>query len=325
MKKVMLFLTGVLLVLLPLLQAQEGRGKGRLIGTVADEEGKPLEGVTLTLRSLQYDFTLTTTSDQNGKWSFFGFGKSIFELTMVKEGYITIKAKMPLSGLGRNNEQNLVMRVGTSNPEGTPGDPTAVPEEHLNWIKQAEAFQQARDFAQAEPLYRQFLEAHPQLSQYQINLGNCLLELKKPEEAIAAFDKALAGLKAANPDLKGDATAAALMASIGTARDQLGQTEAAAEACRESARLVPPTDPALAYNLAEILMAGNDSAGALEYYLLAHKLNDKEPKYLEKMGYAYLNMGEIPKSIEAFEAFLRMAPKAPQAEEIRSMVQGLKQ
>lgn len=319
MKRIFFYSAIILLLLSPApLLAQEGRGKGRLVGEIKDDQGVPIAAASVTLRALKYEFELQAVSDEKGKWSLFGFAGGEYDLIIEKEGYTPLTWRQQLSGLTANPVQNLVLQKA---PEVVV-DPKAVPEEHLKWIKDAEALQKAGNYAEAADIYRQFLAAHPVHYRYQVNLGNCLLELKEYPSAIAAFESALAGLKIEKQgNLAGDQLAADLYSSIGTSWTALKDLPKAAESYKLSAQIAPPSDAALAYNLAEILMAGNDAAAAVEYYRLAIQINPKDPLYHEKLGYACLNLNDIPRALESFKQFVQMAPDHPRAPEIRNLIQ----
>lgn len=326
MKRQILHCIMLIIMLLPLtdLPAQDSRGKGRLTGDVKDEKGNPIASVEVTLKSLQYNLQLTTASNKKGQWVLFGFAMGQYDLMIQKDGFIPLTLRQPLSGLKANPVQHLVLKESSEEPIAN-ADPNAVPEEHLNWIKTAEAQHKAGQYAQAVETYRQFLAAHPIHYKYQVNVGNCLLELKDHQGAITAFEEALKGLKAEkNDNLTGDKLAADLYSSIGTSWTALGNLSKAAENYKLSAKIAPPTDSALAYNLAEILMAGNDAAGAIEYYNLAIRLDPKDPLYYEKLGYAHLNVGDIPKAIESLNEFIKLAPDNPRAAEIKKLIDALK-
>ena len=294
-----------------------------MTGDVKDEEGNPIVDVKITLNSLKYDFKMDTTSDDNGKWSFFGFAMGPFDIVAYKDGYIPMTLRTQLSGVQANPHQSIVMKKPSADDLG-PVDPKAVPPEHLKWIKDAEAQQNAGQYDQAIETYRKFLAAHPIHYKYQVNIGNCLLEKQDYQGAVDAFEEALKGLKAEKQNnLTGDKLAADLYSNIGTAWTKLGDLAKAAENYKLSAKILPPADAALAYNLAEILMAGNDAAGAIEYYNLAIQINPKDPVYYEKRGYAFLNSGDIPKALESFNEFIKIAPDHPRAAEVKEMIKAL--
>jgi len=62
---------------------------------------------------------------------------------------------------------------------------------------------------------------------------------------------------------------------------------------------------------------------AIKYYLLALQLNPKEEIYYLKLGYAYLNKGDIPPALEYLKKFLELSPDHPQAESVRKLINSL--
>lgn len=83
-------------------------------------------------------------------------------------------------------------------------------------------------------------------------------------------------------------------------------------------------DPALSYNLAEIMFNMGNVDEAIKYYELAIALSPKCGVYYLKLGYAHLNKGNISESIKCLEKFIEISPDDPQIEAIRNLINSLK-
>ncbi len=301
------------------LLAQEGRGAGRLWGTVKDQDGQPLKGVKLTLQSLSFNFSLETDSIADGTWAFFGFGRDLFKITAKKDGYAPIEYMQSLSGVNKNPQLDIVLtkEVKAKEPE--------VNKVSGEQIKKGNALYNEEKYAEALPYFKEFMKNNPKQYQIGINLGNCYMQLKQYESAINAFKKVIEGFKNENPNLKGNEKAATIYASIGEAYSTLNNLEEAAKYYKDSMALYPPKDAAVAYNVAEILFVGGMIDEAIEYYSLAAVLKPEMAIYYSKLGYAYLNKGEFKQAVENFEKFIKLAPDDPQTPTLKGLIEDLKQ
>ncbi|MDQ1350454.1 MAG: hypothetical protein QG657_756 [Acidobacteriota bacterium] len=301
------------------LLAQEGRGTGRLTGTVKDETGQPLKGVALTLKALDYNFQLSAESEADGTWGIFGFGMGRFEITAMKEGYIPFQDGKQLSGINKNPPIDIVLKkeVKVKEPE--------IDKVSGEQIKKGNELYKEGKYAEALPYFQEFMKNNPKQFQSGINLGNCYMQIKQYEEAINAFKKVIDGFKNENPNLKGNEKAATIYASIGEAYSGLNNLDEAAKYYKESMALYPPKDAAVAYNVAEILFVGGMTDEAIEYYTLAVSLKPEMAIYYSKLGYAYLNKGEFKQAVENFEKFIKLAPDDPQTPTLKGLIDDLKQ
>lgn len=298
------------------LLSQEGRGTGRVAGVVEDEAGSPIEGVKITLESLSYDLKLDTVSDEKGKWSIFGFASGAFRVTAEKEGYLRATSQVELSRW-RNPLQKIVMKKIAALEQPVVG------EEAKADFRQANDLYEQGKYKEALIIFQGFIEQNPELYKVWINVGNSQLALREFDKAIAAYRKVLDGLEAEGVEFKGNRTVAQLYAGIGEAymsKDNLAEAEKYFKLSIE----IDPADHALAYNVAEILFNINKVDEAIKYYQMAATIKPDWPKSYLKLGYAYLNKGDMQKAVEAFEKFLEKAPDDPQADTIRSIVQDLK-
>ncbi len=303
------------------LLSQEGRGGGRLIGSVKDEAGKPIANVKLVLKSISYKFKLETKSDSEGKWAFYGFGRDQFKITGSKEGFASFETVQSLSGINRNPILDIVMVKAIPQSIQDP----SVDKVSRTGLKKGNALYKEGKYQEALPYFKNFLAGNPDQYKMGINLGNCYLQLKLYENAVKTFEQVIAGFKKDTPNLKGNASVASLYANIGEAYSAMNNLEKAAANYKQSMEISPPTDAAVAYNVAEILFNGGITDEAIEYYTLAAKLKPEMAIYYSKLGYAYLNKGDLETAISNFEKFIKLAPDDPQTPALQDLIKSLKQ
>ncbi|MGB7294296.1 MAG: tetratricopeptide repeat protein [Candidatus Aminicenantales bacterium] len=299
------------------LSAQEGRGRGRLTGVVVDEADHPLEGVAVTLSYDQSSHVLTTASNMQGQWGFIGLGLGSVTLTLRKDGYEETVIKLNVSGLKPNPKPKVTLKKKT-------GDAASdLPESARDTLVQANALFDEKRFSAAAELYRLLLEEYPGLYQIRLNLANSLIELQDYEQAVAEYLKVLEGLTAAPPEKRDVKSIAQVYASIGEAHLSRDDFQEAEDYFKKSLE-INPSDPALPFNMAEILMHAGKAEEAIRYYEMAVLLQPDSPKVYLKLGYAWLNRGDNAKAVEAFKKVLEVAPADdPDAELARDILKAL--
>lgn len=322
MKKQMIWAAAVLFFIFTLSSthlAQEGRGNGRITGVVLDENNNPLQGVEILLESTTYNFKLETKSDKSGKWGFLGFSRGPFKFTFAKESYLTVNATLMLSGVNKNPDQRIIMKKGEPIPKGKIKASETVKAD----FKKANTLFAEKKYAEAAPYFEAIIEKNPKFYKMHINLANCMMELKEYTRAIEEYNKFLEGLKGENPDLKGNKKASEVYANIGSAYMSQDKFDEAVENYKKSIEITPPTDAAVAYNLAEIFFSANNVDEAIKYYKLAAKLRPDFAGYYKKLGYAYLNKGDISSAKTYFLKFIEMDPDDPETPTIKEMLNAL--
>jgi tetratricopeptide (TPR) repeat protein len=116
---------------------------------------------------------------------------------------------------------------------------------------------------------------------------------------------------------------AVLYAGIGDAYMRLEKWEEAESYFKKSLG-INKNDPALAYNIAEILFSAGKTEQAIMYYNLAVEINPKWSRSYKQLGYAYLNKGDIATAVKNFQKFLELDPKSSDASIIRDLIKSLK-
>ena len=90
--------------------SQAQLGKGRISGTVVDENGKPLEGALIVVQSLKSEAKLQSYSDKKGHFAVLGMGTGQWRVTASKEGYISSYLDMPIRQLRKNPALSFTLK-----------------------------------------------------------------------------------------------------------------------------------------------------------------------------------------------------------------------
>jgi Flp pilus assembly protein TadD len=212
-----------------------------------------------------------------------------------------------------------------------------------------DAARHAGDLANAVNLYRRAAQLAPRVSAPFVALGDTLFAMGKINEAILAYNSALARdpgnlqalrgqakafLKTGRPELVlaplGKALAAQpndpkLLLLLGVAQDQMGQHWEAQEIYRR-ARRIAPADPALANNLALSLALSGDYAAAIavlqpiatgpvgtaperQTLSLIYGLAG-DPAAAARLGRIDLDEAAVEHNLAYFETLRRLSPQA---------------
>jgi tetratricopeptide (TPR) repeat protein len=299
--KLMIFVSLLILTLSGQgLYSQEGRGSGRLKGSVVDEAGNPIEGAKIVLQYVQLSNRLTTTSNKQGQWGFIGLGKGVVTITVDKEGFIQALIQLPVSGIEKNPPQKIVMQKAKSGV-------SSISDSSKEMLLQGDTLFEQKKFAEALALFQEFVEKNPKLYQVRLNVANCYIELQEYDKAVAEYQKVLEELNVEPADKRDNKLMARLYAGIGDVYLKQNKLKEAEEYFVKSID-IDPADYALAYNVAEILMNANNTDGAIRYYEMAIHIKPDWPKSYLKLGYAWLNKGNNQKAIDAFNKLIEISP-----------------
>lgn len=299
------------------LDSQEGRGQGRLSGVVVDEEGNLLEGVKVTLRYEEFTNTMDTVSNAQGQFRFIGLGRGTITLILEKEGFVQLAVPMQISGLRSNPQPKITLKK----PAG--GEAPVLSDAARETLVQANTLYDQGQFKTAETLYRDLVDQNPALYQIRLNLANTLMELQDYERAEDEYRKVLEGLNAEPEDKRDGKSIAQVYASIGETYLSRNKLQEAEEHFIKSLE-INPSDPALPFNVAEILMQSGDADKAIRYYDMALGIKPDWPKAYLKLGYAWLNKGDNAKAVDCFKKVIAAAPADdPDAELARDILKAL--
>lgn len=262
-------------------------GEGRIHGTISDEEGNPLSGVTIQVTTPERPtFELEDSTDAKGAYAFTIRDASlIYTYRFSKSGYQTLEhvERIPLH---TNTKRDFTLKT-----ERAGGAATAV-------FNEGAVAAQARDYVTAEAKFKEAVAVDPALAPGWSALAAIYLEQGKAAEAAAMADKAveLAPDVARNQHLRYEAWRLA-----GNA-EKAAEAKAAFEKLDPKGMVIPLVNQGIeAFNQGDIPAATK----ALEQ---AIALDDTNIKGLFTLGLCYVNAGNSAKAKETFEKYLALAP-----------------
>ncbi len=290
--------------------AQGWAGRGRLQGTVKDENGEPIEGARITLiRAGEGPEPFFTNA--KGKWSFLGLTNGMWTVSIEFPGYVPSEGTVGANEFGRSATVNVTLRP--------------IPPEVL-------------------------AEAAAELSVELLEQGNQLLQEGKTTEARAEYENALAELDVENhpPVLMGiartyyqednleqaEATlrriveiepdnidALKLLSSMLVAQGRPDEAKVFMDQLPEGELL--DADAYLNVGI-DLYNDGNLDEALVEFERVVGNFPDLAAAYYYR-GLVLLNKGENDAAAADFEKLIELAPDTPRATEARDFLEYLQQ
>jgi hypothetical protein len=89
-------LLAAMMLVIPAMSSAQFRGLGRITGTVSEEGGSPVGGVSIRATLAGEEGVIEEKTDQNGAWAVAGMAKGEWHLTFQIAGYVPVGAKVVL-------------------------------------------------------------------------------------------------------------------------------------------------------------------------------------------------------------------------------------
>jgi tetratricopeptide (TPR) repeat protein len=289
-------------------------GKGRINGVVVDENGQPLEGVSIVVKSMESTTEFQSYSDKKGRFAVVGMGTGRWRITATKKGYNSSYIDTYVRQLVRNPPVNFKL---TKLAEFSP---RMADEEAFKLFDRGNLLLKEEKYDEAIAVFEEFLTKYPEIYHTHLNIGTCYLkkgELDKAEaELKLVMDKTLENLG----DYKKDPQAS-LRAFTGLGEIYIRKEDfETAQKYFAQALGISPEDEVAAYNVAEMLFSHQKVDEAIEYFELAIQIKKDWSKPYMKLGYAFLNKGDLDKSLEYFNKFILMDPENPEAPTVKNII-----
>ena len=302
-----------------LMMAQAGRGKGRVNGIVEDEYGKPIEGVKIKAEFLQGgqsgEILRDALTDKKGTWSIIAIGSGKWRFTAMKDNYVPNYVEYDVKELAVHPTLEIVMKVSQQGPK-----PVIEDEESLKLFDQANQLFTEKKYDEALTVFQQFLTKHPEAFMVSLGIGNCYKELGDLDKAIAEYQKVL---DKTQESVKDNSLRTKALSAMGDAYMKKQDFEKAQNYFKE-ALAITPDDEILAYNVGEIFFNAMKTEEAIAYYEMAAKIKPDWSLPVLKLGYAYLNVNNLPKTLENLNKYMTMDPEGATANGVPALIETVK-
>ena len=301
--------------------------RGRVGGTVTDQDGNPLAGVTITATNPEAnppEFVTNTEDDgryavlglASGQWTFradcdveCGTANGQPRGFTPSEGPATVsQARTPPINFTLNRILHpLEQALGAEAVAGIDLDAIEAAQDA------ADAALNAGDYATAISGYEEILAQLPQLTQLYINIGNAHAVQNNHDAAVAAFDLALEG-DPGNRDIEVARARTKMVAGTATPEElQLLEDQASSlNASREDL-----------YNQGEQAFARGATEEARDWYDKAISVDGNWEKPLFKRALVALNQGDIEAAKEYFQRVVDVAPNSEEGAQAQATLSAL--
>ena len=265
-------------------------------GTVKDEAGKPLEGVTFRLKDIGRGRETAIKSDKDGKFYRRGLQAVEYELVVEKEGYQAINDKIKLSA--GENSRRFDFKLVKAAPEGA-GD----------FAKGVEAYNKG-DNAAAAAAFEAAMAKAPDLPEIRVNLALAYFKLQRTADAVAQLEKA-ASLAPGNQ---------AVQFQLGGAYVEMQSLDKAMAAFEKGLEIKSDaTDPLVweaIVTLGAVYFAKGDAEKATAQYEKALAAKPGAPAPAMGLGKVYFSKNDVARALQLFEqvAAQKGTPEAAEAE-----------
>jgi tetratricopeptide (TPR) repeat protein len=292
-----------LLLSCSMIQAQV---QGKVRGIVTDNQGKPLEKVSVSIisvRSVSQRYEVKT--DRDGKFAQIGIQPGYYQVICKKDGFITRTMEVHVEIA---SDTFLEIKLESA-------DQIA-----MKSLSAADkAFMNATDlynnqkYEEAVAGFEEAIKLNSSNWAYHFNLGLAYKKLNKVAEARAAFSRAVE----LNPD------SFSANKEIGELLAREGDFNQAAEYYKNAVSL-SPSDPDVHYNLGVCLVNLGQSEEAMGHFQKTMELKADYAEAYFQLGSIYISQNKIKEAIESLEKFIQLAPQHEKAPLARQLLEYLK-
>lgn len=296
-----------LIVLFPgMVLSQVWTGEGRQVGYVYDEEGNPLEGVTVKLFHTQYNAGFEVKTDEKGKWVAMGIKGGNWHIDFEKSGYLPKKIEVYIEDYV--TRRNKPIEITLEKAEGI-----VVTDDVKERFKTGNSLFEEENYEEAIKVYKEIIEEFPDAYIINYSIGNSYFQLEQYEEAQKYYQKVL--------DQEPDHVKTLMgMGNCYLNRDEVDK----AMEYYEKIDIEKISDPTVLYNIGTIYYNNSRFEEALAYYKKAVERRENFLDARYQLGLAYLSLGKNQEALSEFESYLERDPDSQRADQVRGFIDYLK-
>lgn len=172
----------------------------------------------------------------------------------------------------------------------------------------AAAYQEG-DYAAAVTQFQAAIEKNPQDTDSLSNLGQVLVKINRPADAIPYLTRAVA----LAPDQW------TYQFNLARALGLVGRLDESIQGYRRAQELFP-NDYVTTFNLALSLHKKGDEAAAIDQYQKAINLQPDDASFRKALAISYERLQKSTEAAAAYQEYLRLSPAAPDADKVRARI-----
>jgi len=279
---------------------------GSIKGKIHDAAKNPLEGVQVTITSMEYPTEQHFVKTNNkGEFIQIGLSPAYYQVKCEKEGYGSVikEIRVTLQGFSEVEFEMILAKEVRVEKE------VVVDKE----LRLANKFFQEGNFEAALENYKLAIAKNPSDSNLYYNLGITALCLEKLEEALEAFKKVL--------ELQPQSFSA--LQKLGELYGKKRDFQTASQYFAKAAA-ISSNDPEAYYNLGVSLLNTGDPKGAQDAFQKSIACQENYADSYYQLALLYLNQNKLDEARKAFEKFLELAPDDSKAGTAKNMVDFIK-
>lgn len=168
---------------------------------------------------------------------------------------------------------------------------------------------EAGDYAAALAQFQAAIEKNPQDTDSLSNLGQVLVKMNRPADAIPYLSRAVS----LSPDQW------TYQFNLARALGLAGRMDESIQAYRRAQQLFPD-DFVTTFNLALSLHKRGDEAAAVDQYQKAINLRPEDASFRKALAISYEHLQKPADAAAAYQEYLRLSPAAPDADKVRARI-----
>ena len=269
-------------------------------GVVTDEAGKPVKDARLTLLDPERGLKFVLKTDKSGKFIKVGIPPTTYKVSVESEGFLTLESEARVR-FGMRETLEIKLKK-----------PISVPEKDEDMTAGSDQFRAGR-LDEAIDRFKKVIDKYPSNYEGYYNLGLSYLKKGEIDPAVTALQKAAE----INPQ------SVESFFALGEAYFAKGESEKALESFSRAIALNPDS-PLAHYNLGLVFYKLGKNEEALAAFEKAVEVKPDNASAHYQAGLAAIRLQSFDKALKSFQEFLRLEPNAPEADQIKMMIEELK-
>jgi tetratricopeptide (TPR) repeat protein len=296
--------------------AQEWAGRGRLQGSLKDEDGKPVVGAKLTFRkgSEKVDAALPgpapVESNDKGRWSIGGLAGGLWSVVIEKQGYLISEGQLQVNEFAAAQPATITMKKPSAEMLAAEAQ-AAANDETRKALEAGNTFMQNQQWTEARTEYEKALTKLTD-AKYQAQVLRAIGQTYSMQQQ---YPKAIETLERAKATDSTDADTLNLLAQT---YYQANQAEKAIEMLKASLQ-ARPADPATTKMLVDLLVDAGREEESKQFAALVPEGVKVDPVSLLNLGIRAYNDGKYDRALESFNRVVTENPEMAEAYYYRAL------